>query len=51
MGQSLLRPVVWLAMAQLCGAGFMSSSAHAGGWSGAWSNLWRTPDQQAHQIP
>jgi Ca-activated chloride channel homolog len=45
-----LRQVVLLAVAQLCCAGLMSETAHAGGWSTAWSDLWRTPDQQGQAM-
>ncbi len=39
-----------LAVAQLCCAVIMSETASAGGWSAAWSDLWRTPDQQGHAM-
>jgi Ca-activated chloride channel homolog len=39
-----------LAAAQLCCAGFLSETALAANASGAWSNLWRTPDQQGQAL-
>jgi len=42
--------IVLLAAAHLCCAGFMSRTALAGGVPAAWSNLWRTPDQQGQAL-
>jgi Ca-activated chloride channel homolog len=50
MSQPLIRPVVLLVMAQLCCAGLMSEAARAGGRPTAWSDLWRTPDQQGRAM-
>jgi Ca-activated chloride channel family protein len=50
MSHSLLRRVVLLALAQFCCAGFMSAVASAGGRPTAWSDLWRTPDQQGRAM-
>lgn len=44
-----MRPVVLLAVAQLCCAGLMNA-AHADGRPSAWSDLWRTPDQQGRAL-
>lgn len=49
-GAGLLRRVALLAAAQLCCAGLMSETARAGGWPTAWSDLWRTPDQQGEAM-
>jgi Ca-activated chloride channel homolog len=50
MSHPLIRPVVLLVMAQLCCAGLMSEAARAGGRPTAWSDLWRTPDQQGRAM-
>ncbi|HEV2271946.1 MAG TPA: tetratricopeptide repeat protein [Steroidobacteraceae bacterium] len=39
-----------LAAAPLCCAGLMSATALAATAPGAWSDLWRTPDQQAQSL-
>lgn len=49
MSHSLKRRLVLLAATQLCCAGLVES-AHAGGGPGAWSDLWRTPDQQGRAL-
>jgi Ca-activated chloride channel family protein len=41
--------LVLLAAAQLC-CGFMGATASADGWPSAWSDLWRTPDQQGQAL-
>lgn len=50
MGHFLLQRVVLLAVLQLCCAGLTSETARAGGWPAAWSDLWRTPDQQGQAM-
>jgi Ca-activated chloride channel homolog len=45
-----VRRVVLWAVAQLCCAGLMSDAARAGGWPIAWSDLWRTADQQGQAM-
>ncbi|MGH8202011.1 MAG: hypothetical protein ACREVO_16870 [Steroidobacteraceae bacterium] len=42
--------LLFLAAAQLCCAGFMGATASADGWPSAWSDLWRTPDQQGQAL-
>lgn len=42
--------LVLLAAAQLCCAGFMGATAAADDWPSAWSDLWRTPDQQGEAL-
>ena len=49
MSHSLKRRFALLAVAQLCCAGLMQS-AHADGRPAAWSDLWRTPDQQGRAL-
>jgi Ca-activated chloride channel family protein len=39
-----------LAAAQLCCTALSSEAAHAANAASAWSNLWRTPDQQAQAL-
>lgn len=39
-----------LAAAQLCCAGLSSEAALAGNAASAWSDLWRTPDQQGQEL-
>jgi len=46
----LLSRVVLLAATQLFCAGITSETARAGGWPPAWSDLWRTPDQQGQAM-
>jgi Ca-activated chloride channel homolog len=42
--------VALLAAAQLCWGGLACQTAVAGGVSAAWSDLWRTPDQQGQAL-
>lgn len=45
-----VRRLILSASALLCGAGLMSAPALASGASSAWSDLWRTPDQQGQAL-
>jgi Ca-activated chloride channel homolog len=49
MSHSMMRRVVLLAVAQCCFAGLVKT-AHADGRPSAWSDLWRTPDEQGRAL-